>query len=544
MRVDLVWWGKGVAPTWEAGKVIAVTSGPELGLAVSRHLDTGAPDALLHWALPNAPPASAQLGELLAGPDDVWHAGLRLGMAGLPEAVDYVAPVWPLNRDPNPDIEATSWRISLRACLVRTAVVEALGHVGPHFDTITGASLELGRRWLAGGALLRHVPWLAERSDGEEERPSRADELRFVRRYHGVKWAAWAALRMRAGGCPFRLALRAFRAALADEVTAAGGPYVGHTCEEPATMTVTVLIPTIHRYPYLRVILDQLRRQTVAPHQVIVIDQTPFDDRDGALATDFADLPLELIVLDKAGQSTARNAGIRLATGDAILFLDDDDEIEPDLIERHLAALGAPDIDASCGVAIEPGATIRQVRWRQVSSVFPTNNTLLRRVALKRSGLFDLAYDHGPRADGDLGMRLYLAGCRIVLDPSISVLHHRASSGGLRQYGERRTTYAGSRSSTLERNRLAPTEVYLARRYFSDRQVAQMLTLRRWEVLSRHGSVPQRLSRLLVQLALLPRSRREIEKARGQADDMFEWYPQIPKFPTSAKSSPSEGNAI
>ena len=37
---------------------------------------------------------------------------------------------------------------------------------------------------------------------------------------------------------------------------------------------VSVLIPTLERYPYLRTLLDQLRSQTVRPYEIIVVDQT------------------------------------------------------------------------------------------------------------------------------------------------------------------------------------------------------------------------------------------------------------------------------
>ncbi|MEJ7712205.1 MAG: hypothetical protein WKF84_20670 [Pyrinomonadaceae bacterium] len=45
----------------------------------------------------------------------------------------------------------------------------------------------------------------------------------------------------------------------------------------------------------------------------------------------------------------------------------------------------------------------------------PTNNTLIRKDVLSKSGLFDLAYDRGQRADGDLGMRIYLSGAVMIL---------------------------------------------------------------------------------------------------------------------------------
>lgn len=532
-RIDLVWWGAGEPPAWTGGRTTTVPAGEWRRLAahVTAFLGADAPASVLHWALPEPLPPLERLGALLDGPDDVWHAGLRLGLAGLPRALDHVAPTWRFSRDPDPEEEATSWRLSLSACLVRSDVVRVLGHASGVFDAGEAAGLDLGRRWLGGGALLRHVPWLTARSSNPVEL-SPTDELRLVRRHHGSKWALWAAGRMAlTRSVPVPAAAWALARARSTPPQHVASPYCPPEPTRRHPGRVSVVIPTIERYPYLRVVLDQLRRQTVSPHQVVVVDQTPEIHRDHDIAGDFADLPLELILLDHAGQSTARNAGLERVTGDVVLFLDDDDEIDADLIERHLHVLGDDDIDASCGVAVEPGLWIpHEAQWRQASPVFPTNNTMLRTRALERSGLFDLAYDHGIRADGDLGMRLYLAGCRMVVNPSISVLHHRAPRGGLRQYSERTTTYAGTRSSTFERRKLAPTEVYLARRYFTPRQVQEMLVLHRWGTLARHGSPSRRVARAVVQLGRLRETNREIAAASLRADELFATYPRIPTF--------------
>jgi GT2 family glycosyltransferase len=144
--------------------------------------------------------------------------------------------------------------------------------------------------------------------------------------------------------------------------------------------------------------------------------------------------------------------------------------------------------------------------------------------------MFDLAYERGPRADRDLGMRLYLAGKQLVLDPSISVIHHRAPRGGLREHKARVTTYAGSRQKLLERHELAATEVYLWLRYFSDEQVKEAFLLRLLGTLSRHGSKRQRLARLGVQLALLPGTWRQMTDSRQRAREMLASYPQIPSL--------------
>ena len=173
----------------------------------------------------------------------------------------------------------------------------------------------------------------------------------------------------------------------------------------PPSAKVTVLIPTVERYPYLRKLLEQIRTQTVKPHEIIVVDQTHQDRRDLSLANDFAGLPLQVIYQDEPGQCTSRNAGLHASTGDYILFIDDDDEVPSDLLEQHLKNLARFGVPVSSGVADEIGAgpLPEDFTLIRVSDVFPTNNTMIDRQVLSRSGLFDLAYNRRQRADGDLG---------------------------------------------------------------------------------------------------------------------------------------------
>src|SRR5690606_19496665 len=103
---------------------------------------------------------------------------------------------WMHNRDPDPGIEATSWRLSLRACLIRTEVLRQLGGPHPAFRSLDVASLELGHRYLRRGAFVRHVPDLAP-DVGSLVSPelSAEDELRFALYRFGPKWVRWALMR-------------------------------------------------------------------------------------------------------------------------------------------------------------------------------------------------------------------------------------------------------------------------------------------------------------------------------------------------------------
>lgn len=538
--IDLLWTGAGDPPVWSAGAVVRFSdSTPStLSAAVVRHAAATEAPALLHWGLSSPPPAVEDLEALLSGFGDVWHAGLSLGMTGLPETLDYVAPTWMLNRDPDATIGASSWRLSLDSCLVRTGVVRALGHADPRFGSPEGAALELGHRWVMSGAVVRHEPALAAGA-ARPVRLSLEDELRFVHRRYGRKWLWYAAWRTATDSRSRVAVVRAARRVHGETPAPVRRYEPARSGRRPAPMAVTVLIPTLDRYPWLETVLRQIRDQTVVPRQVVVVDQTNPERRDEEVIARFADLPLTVLYLDAPGQSSARNAGLAVATGDAVLFIDDDDEIPADLVERHLATLTSG-ADASCGVAYEPVMPRNSAEGPlRVSDVFPTNNTLLRRDALAGSGGFDLAYDHGIRADHDLGMRLYLSGAGLLLDPRNEVLHHRAPSGGLREFGGRVTTHRGSRTTLLERHRLAPTEVYLARRYFNARQQREMLRLRQLSVLSHHGAPWQRAARFVIQLALMPQTRRQMRAACTAADALAQRYPQIPAAPESPQAPES-----
>src|SRR5690606_18064931 len=298
-------------------------------------------------------------------------------------------------------------------------------------------------------------------------------------------------------------------------------------------VSVSVIIPTLHRYPYLRTLLVQLREQTIPPAEIIIIDQTAPDERDLTLERDFADLPLRVFYQDQPGQCSSRNRGLQIAQGEYVLFVDDDDEVPPTLIESHLENLRRYGSDVSSGVANEVGAGAlpEHFTFMRLSDVFPTNNTLLRRDVLRESGLFDLAYDRGQRADGDLGMRIYLSGALMVLHPEIAVLHHHAPSGGLRAHKARKITYASSRQLLFQRHLPTISELYLAHRYFTARQRREALWLRVFGTFSIRGGGLRKVAKMAIAFCLLPDTCWRIYRRSRRAAAMLGRFPKIPALP-------------
>jgi len=493
-------------------------------------------DAVLFWDNLSYLPSNDLIEYLLESSNDVWHAGLRMGLSGKPEMLNYVNPTWMLNRDPDPNKTATSWRLSLRACLFRTEVLRQIGTLEPGFETLEGAGLELGYRCIRAGVFIRYIPELLPVDFAQEKVIiPLADQLRFIQLGFGGKWAKWTKFRTVLAN-PRAYFSTAHVQKIAQGADTAGRevkPYQRSLPTQGITPSgkVSVLIPTIRRYPYLRTLLGQLRNQTVPPYEIIVVDQTPQSERDAELPKDFSDLPVRWHYLDKAGQCSSRNMGLRYAQGDYVLFVDDDDEVSSDLIEKHLRNLNVYKCSISSGVALEPDQKElpADFRFLRLSNVFPTNNTMIRKDVLRKTGLFDLAYDHGQRADHDLGMRLYLAGELMVLNPSICLLHHHAPMGGLREHKARVHTYAKSRTSVWHFNLLTVSDLYLAKRYFTSLQVRESRIINLLGTFSIHGSKLRKILKALVALVLLPKNIYEIRKRNRIADQWLKVYPQIPQ---------------
>jgi len=543
VRVDLIWIQTvhRSPPVWELGEIYCCGAQPTLVAATVAERLPGA-EFILFWDDALGDPDEATVAATTRSTGDVWHAGLALGMGGLPSMIDYVDPVWRFNRDPDPDVVAsarpTSWRLSLRACLVRATVLDRLGGPDPHFDTLAGASLEVGHRWVRRGALMRHVAELLPPAPASTTAAvTLNDEVRFLRLRYGRMWAAWTCWRRRRHGGGLIETWRAFRHPQPPGVAVPAATL--HPAEPLASPdaddnwpTVSVLIPTLDRYPHLFNLLDQLRDQTVPPLEIVVIDQSAAEIHDPEWPAQFTGLPLRVIRREQPGQCSSRNAGLETIRGEMVLFLDDDDEIQPDLIWRHLAFLERFDADASCGVAEEVGAGPLPPDFTLVrdSDVFPTNNTLLKTAALIGSGLFDLAFERGERADHDLGTRLYLSGANLILNPAASVIHLHAPRGGLRRHGARVTTRSSSRASVRERHLLAPTEGYLWQRYFTSLQVEEALLIRTIGTLRGSGPRGRRLLRAVLMAAMLPDTWRQnrARLARGRA--MMNEFPAIPEY--------------
>ncbi|MBI3885669.1 MAG: glycosyltransferase [Opitutae bacterium] len=111
---------------------------------------------------------------------------------------------------------------------------------------------------------------------------------------------------------------------------------------------VSIIVPCYNAERWLAATLESALAQTWPAKEIVVVND---GSTDGSLivARTFESRGVRVLDQANAGASAARNAGWRAAHGDFLQFLDADDLLAPDKIERQLAVLrAAPGCVASC----------------------------------------------------------------------------------------------------------------------------------------------------------------------------------------------------
>jgi glycosyltransferase involved in cell wall biosynthesis len=223
--------------------------------------------------------------------------------------------------------------------------------------------------------------------------------------------------------------------------------------------TVSILIPAFNQSQYLRQAVDSALAQTRTDIEIVVVDDGSTDDTPQVLAGYAGEPRLRVIRQDNAGLAAARNRALREATGQYLCFLDSDDALLPDAVERHLAIL-----EGDAGVAFTysdvriiddqgaiqtPHTPVHAARTVVSGDIldslilggyFPPVSVMLRRGILDAAGSFDPAL--GGHADYDLWLRISAAGGRAVYIGEPLALYRRHPAGMSRDAVHMRATRA------------------------------------------------------------------------------------------------------
>ena len=208
-----------------------------------------------------------------------------------------------------------------------------------------------------------------------------------------------------------------------------------------APLTLSVVIPTYDEPERLEAALKSLSQQNY-PHeatQIIVVDDaSPHLDAERLHA---AIAPLELQLLrneQNQGRARARNAALRVASGDIVVFLDSDMTVGTNFLRAHAQRhqnhaeavfVGnvrfASEIPATSLTRYLEGRGVHRVDADKTIpfKCFVTGNSSVRRSSLLRVGFFDEDLTAYGGEDLELGYRLHLAGIPLYYAPE-ALSHH------------------------------------------------------------------------------------------------------------------------
>ncbi len=100
---------------------------------------------------------------------------------------------------------------------------------------------------------------------------------------------------------------------------------------------VSICIPTYNRKHYLKEALNSVFAQTYKDYEVVIVDDGSTDGTDKMIKDN--GFNVRYYWIDKIGQSVARNKLIEIALGKYITFLDSDDLLFPDAVQKLMEAI-------------------------------------------------------------------------------------------------------------------------------------------------------------------------------------------------------------
>jgi glycosyltransferase involved in cell wall biosynthesis len=201
---------------------------------------------------------------------------------------------------------------------------------------------------------------------------------------------------------------------------------------------ITVYIPAYNVAQFLPRAIESLLAQTLAPREILVIDDGSKDDSP-MIAQRY---PGVTVVRHErnSGLAAARNTAFRVARGEFVASLDADCVAEPAWLEKLAARMTDRRIAGAGGFLREGVETSIADRWRAAHMpqewgatvvrnpkfLFGCNNIFRRAAVLEAGG-----YDETMRTNGEdceLSRQLYAKRWELIYDPAAQATHLRSDS--------------------------------------------------------------------------------------------------------------------
>lgn len=111
---------------------------------------------------------------------------------------------------------------------------------------------------------------------------------------------------------------------------------------------ISIVVPMYNAERYINKCITSILNQTYSDFELIIVDDGSIDS-SLSIVKDYAAKDSRIIIVHKenGGVSSARNEGIRHARGEYICFIDSDDDINVDYLEKSLDKIGQFDLVVS-----------------------------------------------------------------------------------------------------------------------------------------------------------------------------------------------------
>ena len=207
---------------------------------------------------------------------------------------------------------------------------------------------------------------------------------------------------------------------------------------------LSVVVPTFDRPAAITALLGELDRQTLDPgsFEVVVVDDGSATDLGALIDPEEHAYGLHLERQPNAGPAAARQRGAERATGELLVFVDDDLAVPPHFLASHrahhdggdrLVVLGCVHPHEETAASLVERYRVRDTarliaditsgRKRLAGEHLYTGNVSLPRALFEEVGGFDVGLRQ--LEDVDLGIRLEQAGARFELSHDAWVRHRR-----------------------------------------------------------------------------------------------------------------------
>jgi len=222
---------------------------------------------------------------------------------------------------------------------------------------------------------------------------------------------------------------------------------------------ITVAIPTYNRGAIVAETVRRLFELDPPPEAIILVDQSAEENQ--ALSRWHRQGRIRLIRLDKPSIPHAMNVALLAATTPVVLYVDDDVEPAAGLIAAHERAHGDESIWAVVGQILQPGETPQHHEQSEddlefhfnhdsgcfVANVMAGNLSVKREHAIDAGGFDENYVGVAYRFETDFALRLIAAGGKVWFSPEAGLRHLKLASGGLRSYGDHRSSPSPAHSA-------------------------------------------------------------------------------------------------